>query len=260
LAGSPKPSVFVGSSSESLSYAEAVQVNLEPDYAYVDVWKQGIFKIADYGLESLLEAVQSHDFAIFIFAADDVAIMRGKRYRIVRDNVVFELGLFMGFLGRKRVFVIQPVGSELHLPSDLRGWNIGRFDPGHKNKVASLGPACYQIREIMQKLGNFPAAAPIELSGLPPGTKIEEDAPGLRLRNFAGRSADVVCPADLAPQSSPAKKKDRPAKPAARPEANAPKGRAPKRHKSGVSGSSRSDRAGKHPANPPAKRRKRDAR
>lgn len=261
MAGNPKPSVFVGSSVESLPYAEAVQVNLEPHYAYVDVWKQGIFKIADYGLEDLLEAVQLHDFAIFVFTPDDVAIMRGKKHRVVRDNVLFELGLFMGFLGRRRVFIVAPVGSELHLPSDLLGWNIGRFDPEHKNAVASLGSACYQIREIMQKLGKFPAAAQtVKLRGLPSSAEIEEDVPGLRLRNFAGRSADVVLPVGPAPRPSPAKKEDHYGKPTGKHAAKTRKRRAEKQRHSRASKTSTSDRAKKRSASPPVKRKKRGSR
>ncbi|MGA3049853.1 MAG: nucleotide-binding protein, partial [Terracidiphilus sp.] len=119
---SDKARVFVGSSVESLPYAYAIQENLDPHDAYVKVWSQGVFNIAAYGLESLLDTVRSHDFAVFVFAADDQVISRNQKHKAVRDNVILELGLFMGALGRERTFVIAPMGVDLHLPTDLWGW------------------------------------------------------------------------------------------------------------------------------------------
>jgi predicted nucleotide-binding protein with TIR-like domain len=36
-----------------------------------------------------------------------------------RDNIVFELGLFMGRLGRERTFIVRPASGPLKIPSDL---------------------------------------------------------------------------------------------------------------------------------------------
>jgi hypothetical protein len=154
LAAKPKtPLLFVGSSVESLDYAYAVQQNLGLYDAFVTVWPQGVFNIAMFGLDSLLEAVRSHDFGVFIFAPDDLALIRGHRHRVARDNVLFELGLFMGRLGRERTFIIAPEDADLHLPSDLLGWVVARYPAGQKNLTAAVGPACSQIRMAMARHG-----------------------------------------------------------------------------------------------------------
>jgi predicted nucleotide-binding protein len=46
------------------------------------------------------------DFAAFVVTADDVTASRGRRKASPRDNVVFEIGLFMGAIGRERTFVV----------------------------------------------------------------------------------------------------------------------------------------------------------
>jgi hypothetical protein len=111
-------------------------------------------------LESLLEALKVHDFGVFLFAADDVLTMRNRQQSAVRDNVLFELGLFMGRLGRERTFVIAPMGIDLHLPTDLLGWNIGYYDPTPEDHVAALGVACNQIRRAIRRLGSLRANLP----------------------------------------------------------------------------------------------------
>ncbi|MFO1428546.1 MAG: nucleotide-binding protein [Candidatus Competibacteraceae bacterium] len=144
-----KPRIFVGSSAESVSIAHAIQDNLEHD-AEVVVWDQSIFGLSSYNLEALSVELQRSDFGVFVFTPEDDAKIRGEEHRTVRDNVLFELGLFMGHLGKDRSFIVQPREVEkLHLPTDLIGINVATYDPGYTggNLRAALGPACNQIRE-----------------------------------------------------------------------------------------------------------------
>lgn len=93
-----KPRLFVASSSEQLDLAHAAQENLDRD-AEVTVWDQGIFEPSRNTMASLLDQLDSSDFGLFIFAPDDVTAMRDRTHSTVRDNVIFELGLFAGRLG-----------------------------------------------------------------------------------------------------------------------------------------------------------------
>jgi predicted nucleotide-binding protein len=106
-----KPRLFIGSSTEALKTAYAVQESLEHD-VLCTVWTQGIFQLSGNALDNLIDAVHCHDFAIFVFQPDDISQVRDVMVRTVRDNVLFELGMFIGVLGKDRVFFLVPKGSE----------------------------------------------------------------------------------------------------------------------------------------------------
>jgi hypothetical protein len=72
-------------------------------------------------LASILELVGRVDFGVFLFTPVDVTVMGGKTRRTVRDNVLFEVGVFMGSLGPERTFLLVPKNRDLHLPADLAG-------------------------------------------------------------------------------------------------------------------------------------------
>jgi len=148
-----KPKVFVGSSKEGLKYAHAIQANLDSDMD-VTVWDQGVFELSLVNLEALMQAVEIHRFGVFVFSPDDVAKIRIKKYKVVRDNVVFEFGLFIGRHGRNSVYFVVPKGTkEFHIPSDLLGVTPATYDPERvDNLTSALGTACTQIREAVMKV------------------------------------------------------------------------------------------------------------
>lgn len=149
-----KPKIFIGSSVEGLSVAYAIQQNLLHD-AEATVWSQGVFDLSDTTIESLNKVLDSVDFSIFVFSPDDETTMRGVTSSAIRDNVLFEFGLFIGKLGRNRVFFIVPSGSDVHIPTDLLGVTSGNYDPNRtdKNLEAATGVVCNQIRKQFATLG-----------------------------------------------------------------------------------------------------------
>ncbi|WP_430398996.1 TIR domain-containing protein [Ferrovibrio sp.] len=156
LVGAFRDSVrlFIISSVESLPVARAIQNAFEYDPFRVVIWTDGVFKIANYTLQSLEDEVDKSDFAIAIAHADDVTSVRGADWPSPRDNVVFELGLFMGRLGRARAILMEPREERVKLPSDLAGVTTipYRFEKG-ADAAASIGPACNRLRDHINALG-----------------------------------------------------------------------------------------------------------
>ena len=150
-----KPRLFIASSSEGLDIAFAIQENLEHD-AEVTVWSQGVFEPSRYTLDSLIEALDDYDFATFVFSPDDITRIRGEEHLATRDNVIFELGLFISRLRVERCFIVVPSGIEnFHLPTDILGLTPAKYEPNRqdKNLNAALGPACNKIRKAFARLG-----------------------------------------------------------------------------------------------------------
>ena len=148
-----RPSVFVGSSSEGLRIAQAVQVLLD-QACEVEIWSQGVFGLTQGTLESLVLALERFDFAVLVLTADDLTITRGSERPVARDNVLFELGLFVGGLSRDRTFMLYDRTHPPSLPSDLAGVTAATFEPHVSgNLQAALGTACTRIQTVIERLG-----------------------------------------------------------------------------------------------------------
>lgn len=145
-----RPRVFIGSSAEGLTIAEAIQLGLDR-VAEVVLWSQGSFPPSMTTIESLVGLAPTFDYAVIVMTADDVLIKRGTEHRAPRDNLIFELGLFTGTLGRARTFLVCPRDEPLELPSDLQGvtqldFQLQRVDD---NIEAAVGPVCTRIKRAM---------------------------------------------------------------------------------------------------------------
>lgn len=148
-----RPAIFVGSSTEGLPIAKAIQRELA-SAAEVTVWSQGVFQPSYGYLESLTKALETTDFAVLVLTPDDFTESRGDGSASPRDNVVFELGLFIGRLGRERSFFVYDNTKPIKLPSDLLGVAATTFSPrSDGNLQAAVGPACGEIDSRLQALG-----------------------------------------------------------------------------------------------------------
>lgn len=146
--------VFVMSSVEALPVTRLLVEHFQHDPFLTVVWDHGVFRASNYTLDELERQLEQADFAIAVAHADDTVITRGDEWPAVRDNVVFELGMFIGFLGRKRAFLMEPREDKLKLPSDLAGLTTisYRYVSGADAR-SYLAPACNQIRELILAAG-----------------------------------------------------------------------------------------------------------
>ncbi len=153
------PRIFIASSREALPVAEAVNVRLEHD-GRVKQWDNA-FDLSSLTLPALFARTKETDYAVFVFHKDDQTIIRGETYSTVRDNVVFELGLFIGGLGIEKCFVLVPksVEREFRLPTDLAGLTVTAYDDTIEDMVDAVTTSCAKIKQAIRKTWGASAEA-----------------------------------------------------------------------------------------------------
>jgi predicted nucleotide-binding protein len=102
-------------------------------------------------LEDLEKQLGLADFAVLVVAADDQVASRGTTKDAPRDNVVFELGLFMGGLARQRTFMFAPRGMDLKIPTDLLGLTPLLYEQA--KPADDVAKAANELRGIAMRMG-----------------------------------------------------------------------------------------------------------
>lgn len=149
-----QPVVFIGSSSESLEIARELQNLFAHDPFVIEVWSTGVFTPSATPIESLVLAVKGSDFGVIVFNPDDTITSRDHITPGPRDNVVFELGLFIGHLGRERTFFVVPRENDIKIPTDLLGVAPLEYAKGTPETLASrIGPVSNELRKLIKQMG-----------------------------------------------------------------------------------------------------------
>lgn len=152
----PEVKLFIGSSGSSVKAARLIKEEFtRRGCGDVHVWDEGVFTLNRGVLERLLEVASTYDFAVMIWGPDDVTESKKESEASPRDNVVFECGLFMGRLGRDRVFIVRDKTVNIKIPTDFAGITLAFYD-GEKvarNEGASaVKDACDRIEEEIRKI------------------------------------------------------------------------------------------------------------
>ena len=160
--------IFVGSSGEQRPLAEVLaQALSQSGYTVVRWWEA--FPPTGFTLETLAHHAQNVDGAVFLCFGDDRTWYRGEKTASVRDNVMFELGLFLSHVKRQRALVVADQG--VRLPTDLLGLTyLPHNDPSTTKE---------QVVEYFNRIFNEAAPPPPEVvqleahSGLSGGGPVE---------------------------------------------------------------------------------------
>jgi CRP/FNR family transcriptional regulator, cyclic AMP receptor protein len=149
-----RPVVFIGSSSEARTVATSISRFLARDPVVARVWHQGVFGASKVAIESLEEMSRAADFAVLILSADDTTKTRGRRVAAPRDNVVFELGLFVGAIERIRTLLLVEEKKGLRIPPDLYGVTYLPFSRSTAaERRRTIAKAADEVRTRIAELG-----------------------------------------------------------------------------------------------------------
>src|SRR5438046_1967064 len=156
--------VFVASSTESEAIAKTIQTRLQAELgerAVIDLWRNK-FDVSETAIESLEAVAEEADFAVVVMSGDDITISRNKEAVVPRDNLIFELGLFIGALGRERSLIARidktrDDNEDLKLPSDILGVTVLSCSAASPDELtASLQIQCERLAAQMARRGSRP--------------------------------------------------------------------------------------------------------
>ncbi len=126
----PTIRIFIGSSRESLPVVKKLKELLATEQTKVIAWSdKHVFPPGETFLKTLTEKIREFDFGIFVFGPDDKVTHRGEERWAPRDNVVFEYGLSMAYLGSRRTIALVPriEGVPIKTPTDLAGLQLWEY-------------------------------------------------------------------------------------------------------------------------------------
>ncbi|MCP4267492.1 MAG: nucleotide-binding protein [Candidatus Brocadiaceae bacterium] len=156
---SSKMKIFIGyaSSGKSKNAAEYIENALTQKYSPL-LWDEDI-RPGESILGALTKQAHETDFACFICDRQDTIIIDGVEKKYPNSNVLFEIGLFSGVLGRERVFMVFPKGEKPDVPTDLNGIimlpenpKIWQEDVINDKLAKRVG---YQMSNTMNQIGPF---------------------------------------------------------------------------------------------------------
>lgn len=139
-----KRKLFIGSSSEGLPIAKQLKAKVDTicgEWIISEIWNDGsVFTLNKNALDCLVRASRKFEYGILIATKDDIIKSRGMKKAGPRDNVMFEMGMFLGSLGLTRAFLL--VEEESKLPTDYNGVTVPYFQ---NSNPASLDSAMDNI-------------------------------------------------------------------------------------------------------------------
>jgi len=148
------PAIFIGSSSESLPVAKAIYGAFKRRKVVPRIWSKGVFQCSRTTIENLMTETNQSDFAVLILAKDDITVARGRKKHSPRDNIVFELGLFMGALSRERTYVVTSQPMDIKIPTDLLGITLLTYKKKRGQSIAhAMRPVITEIMKLINQYG-----------------------------------------------------------------------------------------------------------
>lgn len=144
----PTRTIFIASSSDDKGTARMIVkallrcnradaiFHLQPVHWENSEWRT---QLNESLLNALVEFPKKYNYGCFLFTPSDTVISKNISSKRVRDNVIFEFGLFASQDdGLKKAFIIQPIDSNLKLADDLAGIITARYHPAENGEALEV--------------------------------------------------------------------------------------------------------------------------
>lgn len=208
--------VFIGSSGECLKHltkerfkqklANAIGCKVKE----VTYWREDhLWKNLSGAFDSIQNFALDYDYAVLVGFPDDIIQSRGKEAYVPRDNVIFELGFFLGQLGPKRTYFMSPAKitnsagvADFKILSDLLGSNAvlysvdmkgtsdqSKWKPNFSAAVKKIGKAVSQHNQT--HIPNSDLRLENRIKSLTAGVSAEPD-PTRKINELSIKLPDLI--------------------------------------------------------------------
>ncbi len=145
-----KRKLFIGSSKEGETIATTIKEMIQTqcgDWIEPKRWAdKNVFLLNKSTLRNLVNSAREFEYGIFFATADDLTLKKENISHSIRDNVLFEAGMFLGSLGLSRAFLL--IDNVCGLPTDFAGTTISLYD---SSKPKSLIEKIEEIIDSIKK-------------------------------------------------------------------------------------------------------------
>ena len=188
-----KRKLFIGSSSEGAQIATMVKNAICKecgDWIDAEIWtEKGMFKLNNSTFDNLLNKSIIFDYAIIVATADDYIEKRGNANIAIRDNVIFEYGLFTGAMGKTNAHMLIEKSSEI--PSDIVCNTLCLFENENINEKIN------EIISTIKTTNNSFNYRPLPSSALAVGYFDNFIQPAVKRCKKRNKKLDILIPNDL---------------------------------------------------------------
>lgn len=144
--------LFICSSTPALDVALTLKNSLSKDFI-VNTWRENTFQLGYHHLDSIIKASANYNFVLLVLTPDVVQTFNNNTSTSVKDNILFEMGFFIGVFGRERTFFIVQNQDDFKLPSYVAGINCTDFiKPTEPDLLeTSLHKCCVHIKNAINE-------------------------------------------------------------------------------------------------------------
>ena len=181
--------IFIASSFEQRRTARRIERALREPGWFVEIWDKA-FKFSKTYIESFEGVLDEADFAVVVLTGDDAALVRRIDAVLPRDNVIFELGGFVGRSGGSAASSSSMRDQERGLPrisrASMMSSSIPNVSPTVPTDLVFARPANVSSSRFASRFG---ANVPPYWQGLryKPSPQVREDQ--VKLWRFSSRVA-----------------------------------------------------------------------
>lgn len=151
--------IFIGSSTEAMDEAMQIADILRDDDVKPVLWTE-IFPPGVVAFQVIEKEAREMSGALIVATPDDSSVIRRRRYKVPRTNVMIEYGYFSALLGRERMALCKY--QDVTLTTDLMG--LTYIDMG---AYQQKGAARKMNGEVSDKIRKWAEALPHALDGIP---------------------------------------------------------------------------------------------